>query len=261
MTPPASTEPMYLISESEIQEYCYLRASRNSGIYALHSEVKTLAKKYKDEFRARGPVAQQAPAQRYFPIASCYECANRMRMHELYKPYGMMILPEGKESTDFMGRWVCTEKDDQEIIGDEIPSWCPLSKGISSPDHDAALIAPEAPRNELAERECAINNCMRKDWLERHDAALITQEREKWERERTKKPGCYNSCPFDDLCANDIEKIQEIERMAAAQAREDVLDHLNMWLQRYPDATNVEEMALYGTITEKIKSLRSEVSK
>lgn len=43
---------------------------------------------------------------------------------------------------------------------------------------------PEAPHNELAERECAINNCMRKDWLERHDAALIAQEREKWERER-----------------------------------------------------------------------------
>jgi|WetSurMetagenome_2_1015567.scaffolds.fasta_scaffold280488_2 hypothetical protein len=32
---------------------------------------------------------------------------------------------------------------------------------------------PQAPeRNELAERECAINNCMRKDWLQRHDAII-----------------------------------------------------------------------------------------
>jgi hypothetical protein len=30
---------------------------------------------------------------------------------------------------------------------------------------------PAPEHNELAERECAINNCMRKDWLERHDAA------------------------------------------------------------------------------------------
>lgn len=48
-------------------------------------------------------------------------------MHELYKPYGMMVLPEGKESHDFMRRWVCTGKNYQEITDDCIPSWCPLS--------------------------------------------------------------------------------------------------------------------------------------
>jgi hypothetical protein len=32
------------------------------------------------------------------------------------------------------------------------------------------------------------------------------------------KPGCYITCPFDDLCANDIEKIQAIEAEAARAA-------------------------------------------
>ena len=65
--------------------------------------------------------------QRYLAINDCYDCQNRMRMHELYKPYGMMILPEGKESSDFTGRWVCTEdENDKEIIGGDLPEWCPL---------------------------------------------------------------------------------------------------------------------------------------
>jgi hypothetical protein len=32
------------------------------------------------------------------------------------------------------------------------------------------------------------------------------------------KPGCYITCPFDDLCANDIEKVQAIEAEAARAA-------------------------------------------
>jgi hypothetical protein len=32
------------------------------------------------------------------------------------------------------------------------------------------------------------------------------------------KPGCYLTCPFDDLCANDVEKINEIERQSAYTA-------------------------------------------
>lgn len=70
--------------------------------------------------------AQAAP--RYFPITACYECPNRTEMHLLYKPYGMMVLPEGKELFDFMRRWVCSGKDDTEITGDNIPRWCPLSQ-------------------------------------------------------------------------------------------------------------------------------------
>jgi len=50
-----------------------------------------------------------------------------MEMHELYKPYGMVVLPEGKEINDFRDRWVCIEEEnDKEIIGGDIPSWCPL---------------------------------------------------------------------------------------------------------------------------------------
>lgn len=88
------------------------------------------------------------------------------------------------------------------------------------------------------------------------DAALIAQEREKWEREHTKKPGCYNSCPFDDLCANDIEKIQEIERMAAAQAREDVLDELAQMYANVPEQFLEGTYRLHSEWKEKIESLR-----
>ena len=38
------------------------------------------------------------------------------------------------------------------------------------------------------------------------------------------KPGCYAACPFDDLCANDLEKIQAIEAAAAKAAREKMLN-------------------------------------
>ena len=41
-----------------------------------------------------------------------------------------------------------------------------------------------------------------------------------------KKPGCYATCPFDDLCANDLEKIREIEQMTAQDERKKVLDEL-----------------------------------
>ena len=71
-------------------------------------------------------VKEEIP-QRYLAIITCCGCLHRMEMHELYKPYGMMVLPGGKESCDFRGRWVCTEKDDKEITEDYcIPSWCPL---------------------------------------------------------------------------------------------------------------------------------------
>jgi len=49
-----------------------------------------------------------------------------MEMHELYKPYGMMVVPPGKETSDFRGRWVCTENDYKEISLHDLPSWCPL---------------------------------------------------------------------------------------------------------------------------------------
>ena len=45
----------------------------------------------------------------------------------------------------------------------------------------------------------------------------------------TKKPSCYVTCPFNDLCANDIEKIKAIEAEAAKAEREKVLDDLMQW--------------------------------
>jgi hypothetical protein len=44
--------------------------------------------------------------------------------------------------------------------------------------------APAPEHNELAERECAINNCMRKDWLQRRDAAIATAAREQVYKEQ-----------------------------------------------------------------------------
>jgi hypothetical protein len=41
------------------------------------------------------------------------------------------------------------------------------------------LHIPAPEHNELSERECAINNCLRKDWMQRHDAAIVAQERER----------------------------------------------------------------------------------
>ena len=34
-------------------------------------------------------------------------------------------MPEGKEAYDYRNRYVCTEKEDQEIV-DDLPDWCPL---------------------------------------------------------------------------------------------------------------------------------------
>jgi len=64
--------------------------------------------------------------QRCLIITSCRDCPNRMEMYHLYKPYGMMVLPDSKESIGFHGRWICTEtNDDKEILSD-LPEWCPL---------------------------------------------------------------------------------------------------------------------------------------
>jgi hypothetical protein len=54
-----------------------------------------------------------------------------MEMYHLFKPYGMRVLPESKESFDFHGRWICTGTEgDNEILCD-LPEWCPL------PSHSA----------------------------------------------------------------------------------------------------------------------------
>jgi hypothetical protein len=50
-------------------------------------------------------------------------------------------------------------------------------KGNFNPKTDPCYHCPAVEvcpteHNELAEGECAINNCMRKDWLQRHDAAI-----------------------------------------------------------------------------------------
>lgn len=65
----------------------------------------------------------------YTEIVVCKGCPNRVEMHTIYKPYGMSVLPLGKESSDFMGRYLCREADYREIKLHEsldAPDWCPL---------------------------------------------------------------------------------------------------------------------------------------
>lgn len=49
---------------------------------------------------------------------------------------------------------------------------------ITAADEIRSRPAPIPEHNELAERECAINNCFRKDWMQRHDTTVAAQARE-----------------------------------------------------------------------------------
>ena len=85
-------------------------------------------------------MSEPHPIHKCYLVSSCRDCPNRLEMHLLYKPYGMMVLPPKKESYDFMGRWVCSEKDEKEIgILDDLPIWCPLpcASHSSAPKQDA----------------------------------------------------------------------------------------------------------------------------
>lgn len=207
MTPPASTEPMYLIRASEWDEAVRLPESAFNGM--PFDEVQYRAeqmRKLTNVIMARGPVAQQAPVA----------------------DYGM-----------------CED-------------FCIHYKSISTEMGEAHFCRKN---DKLVENVTSCPALFQK--LKEHDAALIAQKREKWEREHTKKPGCYNSCPFDDLCANDIEKIQEIERMAAAQAREDVLDEMRDLVRNTKKYGTIEpeELFHWTGIIAMIDSLRSEAGK
>lgn len=76
--------------------------------------------------------SEQPQKERILSISSCYDCPNRMEMVCLYKPLGMIPMPSGKEAFDYRNRYVCTEKDDQEIT-DDLPYWCPLPSPHPAP--------------------------------------------------------------------------------------------------------------------------------
>jgi len=65
------------------------------------------------------------------------------------------------------------------------------------------------------------------DWIRIKKDAIAAQAIASLPKEMA--PGCYATCPFDDLCANDVEKIKAIEDMAAAQARAEVLEIEKAW--------------------------------
>ena len=64
-----------------------------------------------------------------------------------------------------------------------LPEMRKIHDEIRSRLHTSASHAPPE-HNELAERECAINNCLRKDWMARHDAAIIAAAIEEDRRKR-----------------------------------------------------------------------------
>lgn len=155
----SENEPVFGILLSELNEW-----ERENLCW---SEVQDLQQR----IRARGPVAQRAPAApRYFPIRTCNGCPNQIEMHHLYKPYGTMSLPPGKEPTDFMGRWACTGKEDRETIDDRIPNWCPLPQDIPSKEHDAALIAKAIAEDRKLRPRPPCEEC---NWQERLEKEKI----------------------------------------------------------------------------------------
>lgn len=83
---------------------------------------------------------QEPLRQRYLTIDSCHDCSNQMEMVCLYKPLGMIPMPNGKEAFDYRNRYVCTEKDDREIDND-LPDWCPL------PTHPTAPVPNKLPKH------------------------------------------------------------------------------------------------------------------
>ncbi len=86
------------------------------------------------------------------------------------------------------------------------------------------------------------------------------------------KPGCYATCPFNDLCANDIDKIRAIEDTAAITENTRVLDDLDdemnirvvranaeqIKMAEYPGASAgaQHDKLAYASVRDYIRSLR-----
>lgn len=110
-----------------------------------------------------------------------------MEMYLLYKPYGMMVLPDSKESYDFHGRWICTEtEDDKEILCD-LPDWCPLPASHSAaaePVPDVTLTELSAINDRLLKLypddfALQLNTMQLQQQQEGHDEQIRQQERER----------------------------------------------------------------------------------
>lgn len=134
--------------------------------------------------------AHQPHPQRYLTIDSCYDCSNRIEMVCLFKPLGMIPMPNGKEAFDYRNRYVCTEKDDREI-DDDLPDWCPLPIHTSAPapstvvediTFEGAAIVQAAKREAVkAAREQVLDAI--DEWLNSDDHLSLY----KWEvREKTR---------------------------------------------------------------------------
>lgn len=110
-------------------------------------------------------MTQHPHPKRCLVISTCYDCPNRMQMHLLYKPYGMMILPQSKEISDYRERWVCSETKDNKEILDDLPDWCPLphSSVQSERDFCSSFIPNEFYRSKINTPFCVREFC--KHWV------------------------------------------------------------------------------------------------
>lgn len=169
-------EPMYLITGDELTQYALYYAENHSADFDGIGKVHKRAREFEEKIRARGPVAEQAPAP---GDISKY----RLIMED--------------ELLDIDGT------SDDETIFDAVHA-------RTVPEH-----CPE---------EC-IYKRFSSNWknAEAHDAALIAQEREKWER-----GDAPEGCPYWKRAGGHHCKIfasykSEHDKELAAQAREDVL--------------------------------------
>lgn len=263
MTPPASTEPVFGILLSELNEW----EQEN----LCWSEVQDLQRR----IRARGPV-QQAPAainsicDRAYLIDGKILCDGRMRcdhqeskMNEMGLPFPYVLCGRLDDINEAL------ESDDVSCIH------CFYCGKQVSTFHKGIILRGIATCPECVESG--------KDVDPEHDAALIAQEREKWERERAEAHRTYESChkhfacPDGEECwyssadyywdcGNGAARVFEAVQKAKAQAREDVLKRLHLvvplcdaLIEKFDCQSQLGFNALL--IKRELESLRSEVRK
>ena len=122
----------------------------------------------------------------------------------------------------------------------------------------------QVPKNPCIERGCTdIEDCdeicvhsriFSPNWVKEHDAALIAQEREKWEREHTPKYHAENPDAFSPWY--NVEMVAARVRSAEKKAREDVLDELAQMYANVPEQFLEGTYRLHSEWKEKIESLR-----
>ena len=232
MTPPASTEPHPLRCET-CEKYGEGKYADTCENIPFPDHMDSADRQYiKDWIRehgcashsARGPVTAQAPAITLPKDMTNLECIDE-GLKGLSDYFNAAL--EGGESKAALRRmW-----DQQMGI---------LAALLKNHQNEPIL---SGVKNALAEYQAYEKGFS--DGKKEHDAALIAQEREKWERDLrvdAQNPWCYPGCILVDK--------------AKAQAREHVLDELAQMYANVPEQFLEGTYRLHSEWKEKIESLR-----